>query len=188
MGQGGRPALHAETASRGSEPVASPTGSEKIRLGSTKICQRVEGFDAFEGGPRVEAVRARPRRWRDRPERNRTDQDVNQGQGPTKPAVLTKVPPRASPRPALAALRPHRDGQRSTRLWPSTRRGFAPSSATTFRPRPTSLRSVIQTAIPASGSSSNGRSCTCRSASARPPGGRQDLRRLPNGSMPRPSR
>jgi hypothetical protein len=56
MGQGGRPALHAETATRGSEPVASPTGSEKIGLESAKILQRIESVDAFEGRPHVEAL------------------------------------------------------------------------------------------------------------------------------------
>ncbi len=56
MGQGGRPALHAETATRGSEPVASPTGSEKIRLESAKILQGIESVDAFEGRTHVEAV------------------------------------------------------------------------------------------------------------------------------------
>ena len=56
MGQGGRPALHAETATRGSEPVASPTGRQKIRLGSAKISKGIEGFDAFQGGASVEAL------------------------------------------------------------------------------------------------------------------------------------
>jgi hypothetical protein len=56
MGQGGRPALHAETATRGSEPVASPTSREKIKLGSAKISKGIEGFDAFEGGASVEAL------------------------------------------------------------------------------------------------------------------------------------
>jgi hypothetical protein len=56
LGQGGRPALHAETASRGSEPVASPTGSEEVRLEITEISEAIEGFDAFERGPHVEAL------------------------------------------------------------------------------------------------------------------------------------
>jgi hypothetical protein len=51
-----RPALHAETATRGSEPVASATSREKTRLGSAKISKGIEGFDPFEGGASVEAL------------------------------------------------------------------------------------------------------------------------------------
>jgi hypothetical protein len=56
MGQGGRPALHAETASRGSEPVASPTGSKEVELRSRKVSKRIEGLDAFEESSHVEAL------------------------------------------------------------------------------------------------------------------------------------
>jgi len=56
LGQGGRPALHAETATRGSEPVASPTSREKIRLRSAKVSKGIEGFDAFKRGASVEAL------------------------------------------------------------------------------------------------------------------------------------
>ena len=58
-GQGGRPGLHAETASRGSEPVGSPTRSEKIQLEGVETLPVLplwlEGSVACRTDPRIEA-------------------------------------------------------------------------------------------------------------------------------------
>ncbi len=51
LAKGARPALHAETASRGSEPVASPTGREEIHAHQAKGAQ---GAHAFQGGQGIE--------------------------------------------------------------------------------------------------------------------------------------
>jgi hypothetical protein len=53
MAKGARPALHAETASRGSEPVASPTGRKEI---DPRKAKGAEGADAFEGGQGIETL------------------------------------------------------------------------------------------------------------------------------------
>jgi hypothetical protein len=55
-GQGGRPGLHAETASRGSEPVGSPTRSKKIHLAGFETIPIVfESSVACRTDPRIEA-------------------------------------------------------------------------------------------------------------------------------------
>ena len=55
-GQGGRLGLHAETASRGSEPVGSPTRSKKIQLEEFETGPIFfEGSDACRTDPRIEA-------------------------------------------------------------------------------------------------------------------------------------
>jgi hypothetical protein len=47
--KGGRLALHAETASRGSQPVASPTGIQDIGVEDCEGVQTLKGSKAPEG-------------------------------------------------------------------------------------------------------------------------------------------
>jgi hypothetical protein len=56
LAKGGRLALHAETASRGCQPIASPTGIQDVRVEDCEVVQSLEasqgpeGLDAFKGG------------------------------------------------------------------------------------------------------------------------------------------
>ena len=58
MGQGGRLKLHAETTSRGSEPVDGPTRSQKIELEGAKSAETLEGREGVKALAQAEGIEA----------------------------------------------------------------------------------------------------------------------------------